>query len=296
MMTAPHSPLKALAYLLSAVFMFETVGLCAKLVSGDVSLYTIVFARSAFAILPLVVAITLTRGWANIRTAQPKLHILRGVIGFATLLANFYAIKEMDLATVTALQFTMPFFMILLAAIWLKEQLTAIRLFAVVIGFSGALLVLHPEDGGSISLAALAAVASALLGGASGVIIRKLTRTDSSLTVALSFATFGTVFAAALLPFGFTMPDAHDLGLLAMAGTAGGIAQLLLTQAYRHAPVSVIAPYEYTALLWAMGFNFVFWDKLPTLFMLIGAATIVSADLMVLWQEERARTRTATTA
>lgn len=267
--------------------MFETVGLCAKLVSADVSLYSIVFARSFFALLLLTVAITYTRGWKKIRTAQPKLHLLRGVIGFATLLTNFYAIKEMDLASVTAIQFTMPFFMMMLAAFWLKEQLTPVRLTAVAVGFGGALLVLRPEDGASLSLAALAALASAFLGGASGVIIRKLTRTDSSLTVAFSFACFGTVFAATLLPLGFTMPSPHDLLLLACAGTAGGIAQLLLTQAYRHAPVSVIAPYEYTALLWAMSFNYLFWDRLPTLLMLTGALIIVSADLMVLWQEER---------
>lgn len=287
--TPPANPLLALAYLLSAIFAFETVGLCVKLTEGDISLYTIVFARSFFAILPLALAITLMRGWGKIRTTQPKLHIVRGVIGFATMLANFYAIKELDLATVTAIQFTMPFFMMILAAVWLKEQLTPIRLAAVVVGFGGALLVLHPEDGAGISLAGLAALASAFLGGTASVIIRRLTKTDSSLTVALSYACFASLFALPLLPFGFTIPSLHDGLLLMAAGTAGGCAQLLLTQAYRHAPVSVIAPYEYSALLWAMSFNFIFWDKLPTVMMLTGAAIIVAADLMVLWQEERQR-------
>jgi len=283
----PHEPVKALCYLLCAVFMFETVGVLAKLVGDGASLYTIVFCRSLFATLPLLLGIWWLGGVRLLRVRQPKLHLLRGIVGFGTLLANFYAIKALPLATVTALQFTMPFFMMLLAAVWLHEQLTIIRWLAVGLGFAGALLVAQPESGHSLSLATLAALASALLGGISGVIIRRLTQTDHSLTIALSYSALCALFCLVLLPQGFFWPTPLALTLLAGAGVSGGIAQLLLTQAYKHAPVSVIAPYEYTSLLWAMLFGWIFWDHLPTLMMLAGALTIVGADLMVLWQEER---------
>ena len=286
----PHmtDTLRALLYLLSAVFMFETVGLFAKLVSPDIPLYTIVFARSFFAIFPLLVGVMLSGGIKTLRTQQPKLHLLRGVVGFLTLLVNFYAVRALDLASVTAIQFTMPFFMILLATLWLGEKLTPERLAAVIIGFGGALLIIGPTAQIGLGLAGLAALASALLGGFSGVIIRKLTRTDNSLTIALSFSTFGSIFAAGLLlKTGFVMPATHDLLLLAAAGTAGGCAQLLLTQAYRFGQVSLIAPFEYTALLWASLFGYVFWDKIPTLLTLAGAVIIVAADLWVILRDKK---------
>lgn len=297
MTTRADHPAKALFYLLTAVLMFESVGVCAKALSPEVTLYTKVFARSFFALLPLGLMLLWLRNAALLRTPQPKLHLLRGVIGFATLLTNFYAITHMPLATVTAIQFTMPFFMMLLAALWLRETLTPVRLGAVGLGFAGALLTI-PEQAGNaaLSLATLAAFASAFLGGASGVIIRRLTATDASLTIAFYFSLSATVFSLFLLPSGFTLPGGRDLVLLAGMGVLGGCAQLLLTQAYRYGQVSVIAPYEYSALLWAIGFGWLFFADVPTLLMLAGAAIIVTVDLMVFWHEERQKKRDRTSA
>lgn len=287
-MTPQNSPLKALAYLLTAVFMFETVGVCAKLLSPEITLYTKVFARSFFALLPLALMLLWLRNKALLRTPQPKLHLIRGVIGFATLLTNFYAIGALPLATVTAIQFTMPFFMLLLAAFWLGETLTPTRIGAVAVGFMGALIIVNPQAGGiGLTLASGAAFASALLGGASGVIIRRLTRTDHSLTIAFYFSLSATVFGAFLLPLGFVWPQGADMLLLAGMGLAGGVAQLLLTQAYRFGQVSVIAPYEYSSLLWAMSFGWIFFADIPTGAMLTGAVIIIAADLWVVLQEER---------
>lgn len=285
-MSAENNPLKALGYLLTAVFMFECVGLFAKLLSPDITLYTKVFARSFFALLPLGFMLLWLRDKALLRTPQPKLHLIRGVIGFATLLTNFYAIGHLNLSTVTAIQFTMPFFMMLLAAIWLCEKLTPLRIGAVLVGFAGAMLTIPQNDGTALLanitlLATIAAFASALLGGASGVIIRRLASTDKSITIAFYFTLSATVFGAFLLPFGFVWPNQHDLLLLMGMGVAGGCAQLLLSQAYRFGQVSVIAPYEYSALLWAMSFDALFFAHIPTLAMLAGAGIIIAADLTV---------------
>lgn len=295
-MTRADHPLKALLYLLTAVLMFESVGVCAKSLSGEVTLYTKVFARSFFALLPLTIMLLWLNNKALLKTPQPKLHLLRGVIGFATLLTNFYAITHMTLATVTAIQFTMPFFMIILAALWLGEKLTPIRMGAVVLGFAGALMIVNPAAGGTgLNLAVMAAFASALLGGASGVIIRRLTATDHSLTIAFYFSLSAAIFSLFLLPFGFVMPSNADLLVLAAMGIAGGCAQLLLTQAYRYGQVSVIAPYEYSALLWAIAFGWIFFQDIPTFAMLVGAAVIVAADLIVLYSESKKRRTDAAT-
>lgn len=286
-MTSRTDPLKALFYLLAAVLLFETVGVCAKSLSGNVTLYTIVFARSFFALVPLVAMLLWLRDQSLLCTPQPKLHLLRGVIGFGTLLANFYAISAMPLATVTAIQFTMPFFMLLLAALWLKEKLTPVRLGAVALGFAGALMIVNPAAGGTgLTPAVAAAFTSAILGGASGVIIRRLTATDHSLTIAFYFSLSAALFSLFLLPFGFVWPSSQDLLVLMAMGMAGGCAQLLLTQAYRYGQVSVIAPYEYSSLLWAISFGWLFFGDIPTAAMLAGAAVIVIADLIVLLHEE----------
>lgn len=267
--------------------MFETVGLFAKLLSADITLYTKVFARSFFALLPLGLMLVWLRDKTLLHTPQPRLHLIRGVIGFATLLTNFYAIGQLNLSTVTAIQFTMPFFMMLLAALWLHEKLTRLRIGAVLVGFAGALLTIPKAEDQTALLAnitfwaTLAAFASALLGGASGVLIRKLSAHDKSLTIAFYFTLSATVFGACLLPFGFVWPGGQDLLLLAGMGVAGGCAQLLLSQAYRYGQVSVIAPYEYSALLWAMSFDALFFGHIPTLLMLAGAGIIIAADLSV---------------
>lgn len=97
MSSVSTSPLRALGYLLTAVFMFECVGLFAKLLSPDITLYTKVFARSFFALLPLGLMLLWLRNPAMLKTPQPRLHLLRGIIGFATLLTNFYAIDKLPL-------------------------------------------------------------------------------------------------------------------------------------------------------------------------------------------------------
>jgi drug/metabolite transporter (DMT)-like permease len=193
---------------------------------------------------------------------------------------------------VTAIQFTMPFFMLILAALWLGEKLTPIRIGAVVIGFAGAMLIVNPTSGGAgLTLASGAAFASALLGGVSGVIIRRLTQSDASLTIAFYFSLSATLFGACLLPYGFVWPQGMDLLALAGMGLAGGMAQLLPTQAYRYGQVSEIAPYEYSALLWAISFGWLFFGDHPTLPMLEGAALIIAADLVVLWHKQRRQER-----
>lgn len=279
-----NNPLRALAYLLAAILLVECAGVCAKLVSAHVSLYSIVFSRSFFALFPLLLGIWLMGGRKLLTTPQPKTHLLRGLTGFFTVLANFYAIKHLPLATVTAIQFTMPFWMMLLASFYLQERLTPARWLAVIVGFGGALLVVEPWQGTTLHPAVFAALASAFLGACNGAFARQLTQTDHSLTIALSFSLIGTVFGLCLLPIGFIWPAPAHMALLAAVGLAGGVAQLLLVQAFRYGPVSVIAPFEYTALLWATLFGWIFWGHLPGLMTLYGAILIVAADLLVLVQ------------
>lgn len=279
-----RDPVMALAYLVTAVLLFETVGVCAKLLSTAYPVGMIVFARNAFALLPLAIGLTLTASWSSVRSHQPKLHLARGLVGMATMYCSFVAIRTLPLATLTALQFTMPFFMIMLATFFLKEKLTLVRTGAVLLGFCGAVLVAKPTQGAALD----GAVVLALFGGTASVMARQLTKTDSSLCIAFSYSTFCALFGVAMLmKQGVIMPNLHDTLLFLCAGCAGGLAQLLLTQAYRHAPVNVIAPYEYTSLLWATLFGWIFWGDLPTVVTLLGAAVIVVADLWVLFTETK---------
>ena len=284
---------KALLCLLSAVFMFEMVGVFTKL-THEVPLYTIVFCRSFFALLPLGLGWWwLKLGAAGLKPRAPKLHLARGVVGFATMLCNFYAIQQLPIATVTALQLTMPFFMMLLAALWLKEKLQIHQIAALLVGFLGAVVMAKPIVGSSdvAMQAIMAAIASAFLGATSGVMIRKLNigAKDPPLLIALSYSALCAFFTLFLLPFGGAWPEGMNLVYLIGAGCAGGVAQLLLTLAYRYATVKAIAPYEYSSLLWAGLFGYVLWGDKPTLAMLCGVGLILLADMLNFYYEKKSK-------
>jgi drug/metabolite transporter (DMT)-like permease len=282
------NPLKALALLLSAVFLFEIVGVCAKLLSASYPVGMIIFARNFFALWPLALGILMLGGKSLLTTRQPRLHIVRGLVGMATMYCSFAAIGSLPLATLTALQFTMPIFMVILAALWLRERLSFAQIGAVGFGFAGAMLIANPANG-TFNFATLLALLAALCGGTASVMARQLTKTDHSLTIAFYYSLASALFGAVMLTQGFMVPNLHDLALFMAAGFAGGVAQLLLTQAYRHAAVGVIAPYEYSSLLWASLFGWMFWGDIPTVFTLAGAVIIIAADLIVLLQAERRR-------
>lgn len=224
---------------------------------------------------------------AELKPQRPGLHLLRGLLGVVMLVSFVFALGQGGLASVYSVFMIAPLLIAALAAIWLGERVDAGRWIAIALGLTGVLLILRPEAGALPLLAGLAAALSALGYAITAIMARLLTRTDTSASIVFSFLLCMLVIAGALALPDWVPIRPRDYGLIAAVGIFGAIGQHYITEAFRHAPAAVVAPIEYTALVWAMIIDWTFWSVLPGSGMLQGAAIVVLAGLYVAWRERQ---------
>lgn len=225
---------------------------------------------------------------AQLRPQRVGLHLLRGALGVLMLGGFVFALREASLAAVYSLYMGAPLLIAAIAAWWLGEKVDGARWLAIVVGFVGVLVILQPRADGLPLLAGIAAGVSALCYAMAAIIGRVLTRTDHSSAIVFSFLLVLTLIAGAL-----ALPDwipirREDWWLIVAVGGFGAAGQHYITEAFRHAPASVVAPIEYTALLWGIGIDFFAWSVLPNVGMLGGASLVVAAGIYVTWRERMA--------
>lgn len=274
---------RAIAYkVVSAALIAAMYGLI-KTLSASYPVGEIVFARSLFALAPILWHLHRLQRWRALRTRRPAAHASRSLFGLASLFLGFSAVSMLPLSTAMALTYTAPLFVALFAMVCLREPVSARRWASLLLGFGGVVLVVDPDLSGGLPLGALLALLAALSGAAALVSIRSLASTEDSTVIAFYFSLVGTVIAAAMMPWGFVMPGPQDVAILVLVGVLGGIAQLLLTYAYHQAPASVIAPWEYATLVFASLIGFAFWGDAPGPAELLGIGVIVAANLTLGW-------------
>ena len=255
----------------------------------------IVFFRSAFAILPVV----LIYAWrhelrAAMHTRHPFAHVSRGATSVAGMFLNFGALARLPLVEATAISFVSPLITVGFAAVFLKERVRIYRWSAVIIGFLGVLVMLTPHltlFSGAASTASVVGAAlalSAAFTNAGAVIqIRRLTDTETTPAIMFYFSLFCAVGGLLTLPFGWETPAAPQLVALVALGICGGLAHILLTESYRYAPASLIAAFDYTSMLWAFVLGYAVFGEVPTVAVFIGSVIVTGAGLFVIWRERQ---------
>jgi len=274
-----------MACMAGASALFAVVDGLAKWLVVDYPLGQLLFFRSAFALLPLL-PLAIGAGRRGLASRRPLAHGLRAAIGLAALAAYFTAFRTETLAEVTAIGFAAPLMMTAFSALLLGETVGIRRWAAVAGGLLGVLLVLRP-DAVAPGFGALAAVAGTALYALIMVLMRDMGRTESSVAIAFWFTVTATILSAASLPWQWRAPTDGDLPLLAAIGIVGGVAQLLLAQAVRLAPVSVVAPVDYLYIVYASAIGWLVWGDVPTATTLAGAALVAGCGLYVLEAERR---------
>jgi len=269
---------------LLAVALFTCMSSLIKVLGEGYSTAQIVFFRSAPALIPVLLYLPSQGGWSALRTRRPGLQAVRGIAGFASMFCAFYAVAHMALADYVALSFTAPLFGTLLSIPLLAERIGPWRLGACLVGFSGILIMVGPT-GASFDVYSLTAVASAFLYGLVMVVMRRLGRVDNPAATVFYFTFGSAVVAGVMMCFDWVTPTPRDLGLLLAVGLLGGIAQIFMTQAFRLAPPSVIGPFDYTAMIWALLIGWFAFGSFPTAASLIGAAVICASGLFILYRE-----------
>ena len=287
---------KAVLIKLASTVLFAIMGALIRWLGGIAPLGQIVFFRSAFAILPVVVIYALRRElWAAVRTERITGHVGRGLLGAAGMFLNFAALARLPLADVTAILFASPLITVALAAIFLGERVRIYRWSAVAVGLLGVIVMLAPllsvgelsNMSASAAIGAICAALAAFSNAGSIVQTRRLTDTETTSSIVFYFSLFCAIAGLATLPFGWHMPTASELAGLIMVGVLGGTSHLLLTDSYRYAPASVIAPFDYTAMLWAFILGYMLFGEIPGALVMIGAAIVIGSGLFVIWREHR---------
>jgi drug/metabolite transporter (DMT)-like permease len=288
-------PLRGIAFKLGSVLVFIVMAAMIKATADHVPAGQAVFFRSAFAIPVIVVWLMLRRELATgLRAVHPMGHVWRGFAGTCAMGLGFAGLGYLPLPEVTAIGYAAPLLTVVFAAMFLGEDVRLFRLSCVALGMVGVLIVLSPRltvlDGGAGHAEAFGAML--VLGGAvfaalAQVFVRKLVQTEKTPAIVFYFSLTATLLSLVSLPFGWVWPEPFELALLIGAGLLGGIGQILLTSSYREADASLVAPFDYASMLFALAIGWFVFAEMPTLPMLAGAALIILAGILIIWRERR---------
>ncbi|HEY5598989.1 MAG TPA: DMT family transporter [Kiloniellales bacterium] len=277
---------RGIGLMLLAVVMFATMDVLVKWLGATYPTLQIVFFRSLFAFIPLSLFLIRGGGLAALRTQRLPQHALRSLIGLAALTSFFYAYSQMPLANAVAIGFAAPLFMTALSVPLLGEKVGPRRWLAVLVGFAGVLVIVRP-DAGVFAGAAPVALAGTAFYALAMIFVRKLSRTETSASIVFYFTLTCTVVSGAFMPFQWVAPDAAGWAMLITVGLIGGLAQMALTNALRLADLSVVAPFDYMALLWTAGFGYLIWNDIPGAHVWLGAAIVIASGIYILYRETR---------
>ena len=276
---------KGIAFMLLGVGIFAIMDALVKWLGETYPTIQLVFFRSLFAFLPLSIVL-IPAGIRSLKTTQLRGHMLRSIIGLSSMFCFFYSYSRMQLADAIAIGFAAPLFVTALSVPMLREAVGIRRWSAVIIGFIGTLIMASPTSGVFAPITIICLVGTFFYAVAM-MMIRLLSRTENPATIVFYFTLTCTLVSGAMLPFVWITPPFTHLCLLMAVGILGGSAQLAITHAFRAAPPSVIAPFDYTAMIYATIIGWMVWGELPKSQIWVGAVIVVASGLYILFRETK---------
>ena len=285
-MHAPHrSPLAAAGWMLAAVASFSLMDAGMKLLSAHYPPLQVTLLRGAASLPFVLVWVLASAGVRSIVPVRWSLHLLRGVLGMVMIGCFVYALKRMPLSTAYTLYFVAPLLVAALSVPLLGERVGPRRWTAIGIGMLGVVVVLRPGVDGLVSLPGLMVLLAATAYAIAAVTVSLLTRTDTPQSMVVWFLAIMAVGAGlAAIPGWVPLRWEHAALILGM-GLAGAFGQIALTSAFMRGDASMIAPLEYTGLVWVIAWDWLLWQTLPDTATWTGAAIIVASGLYLLRRE-----------
>ncbi|EHS53222.1 protein of unknown function DUF6 transmembrane [Rhizobium sp. PDO1-076] len=295
------NPLRGMVLMAGCMLVLPVMDAIAKYMAtvegmspAQVTFYRFLFQLAST--LPFLLAL---RGISALAAKRPWMNLLRGALHGAASLLFFMAVKYMPLADVFAIYFVEPFILTALSAMFLGEKVGWRRWLAIVVGFGGAMIVIQPSYE-IFGLTALLPVACAFLFALYMFLNRAIGDADSPMTMQTLAGIGGTLFMTAALAIGTSAGDANftvslpaswlGLLLLTLLGTISGFIHLLVVRAFRMAPLSVLAPFQYFEIIAAVALGYLFFDEFPSASKWLGILIIVGSGLFILWREQKRAT------
>ena len=290
-------PFKAIGLKLISALLFAFMSALVRQLGDVAPVGQMVFFRSAFAILPVVLVYAVRGELATaVRTSRPLGQLGRGLLSVGGMFTNFSALTRLPLADATAISFASPLITVALAAIILKERVRIYRWSAVVIGFAGVIVMLIPHldigryaviGGAAAAAGSMFAVISAFCNAGTVIQTRRLTQSETTSSIVFYFSLVCAIAGALTLPFAWHSPTPRELIALIALGVLGGFAHILLTESYRYGTASLVAPFDYTSMLWALLLGYWLFGELPDTLVYVGASIVAAAGLFVIWRERQ---------
>lgn len=285
-----HRPVLGVGLKLSSVVLLSCLAACVKYLGDGVPTGQIIFVRGVISMAVLAVIAWRLEGLQILRTDKLRWHAVRSLSGTASMFCWFTALTLIPLADFTAISFTAPMFLTVLAMLFLGERIHAYRWSALAIGFAGVLITIGPHLtlGGS-SLGVLVALGAAVFSALAMVALRGMSGSGGEHPLAITFYfSLTTVACSALTAVGgWPMPTREQWLFILIAALFGVFGQLSMTMSYRYAEASTIAPLDYTNLLFATALGYYFFAEVPHWSMWVGAPLVIAAGLIILWREYR---------
>lgn len=265
--------------------------------AGQLPAGQIVFFRSFFAIFPILIFLTYHRMLHTaLVTRRPLNHIIRGAVGVSSMGLGFFALTRLPLPEAIALNYAQPLLVVVFSALFLGERIRFYRWSAVIVGLVGVCIISIPKLTLLSSPAGLsnqeavgvaAALVSASISAVALLLVRNLVHTEKTATIVLWFSLTASAFGLLTIPFGWQALTGTQIAFLVAAGFCGGVAQILMTEAYRHAEASTVAPFEYTSMILSIIVGYLAFGDVATIHTLIGGAIVIGAGIFIIWREHR---------
>ena len=279
----------AILFVLSASATFTVGSAIVKALTADFPVMEIVAFRATVGFLLLLPAIIRSGGFSALKTRRPGGHVQRTIYGFIGTITSVYGFGVLPLVTVTALGFAMPLILTIVSVPLLGERVGPRRATAVVVGLCGVMVMLRPWHAGAdaMQLGAVAIVMAGVFTWALSMInIRQMGDAGERNVTIVAWYSLGTASLAAIGCIGnWVMPTPWQFVALLCAGMTSGVAQLLMTEGYRAAETTLVAPFEYGAIIYATVLGIVIWGEWPDVWSLLGVVILIASGLYI-WHRE----------
>lgn len=290
------NPLVGIGLKIVSVAFFVGMQTCIK-ASGQLPAGQIVFFRSFFAIIPIIAYLAYRRELRTaMHTARPLGQIFRGLVGVSSMGLGFFALTRLPLPEAVTLGYAQPLLVVVFSALFLGEVIRVYRWSAVCVGLVGIAVISWPtltlfRSGGALGneefVGMIAVLAAAAIAAVAVLLVRDLVRTERAATIVLWFSLTASCMALLSIPFGWQAVSTQQVLLLILSGIFGGLGQILMTTAYRHAEASTVAPFEYTSMLLAIAIGYLAFGNIPTLYTLVGGTIVIGAGIFIVWRERQ---------
>ena len=267
-----------------AMALFSASDVIVKVLREDYGAAQIFFFRSVFALLPALVLLRMDGGVAALKTRRLGLHVFRSLLTAIFLMAFFYALRTLPLADAYTIVFAAPLFITALSVPLVGERVGPRRWAAVLVGFTGILVVLRPE-GALFSMAGLIALGGTAVYAVAMLLVRRMSRTETQSALVIYLLLTGIVLSGVAMLWDWATPNPMALILMLAVGVLSGCGQIFIVRAYSIAPPATISPFQYTQMIWGVAYGYLIFADLPSPWVILGASIVIGSGLYILHRE-----------